>query len=110
MTDDPSKKAGTDDARLLLRQGERALRDLLIAFDLLSDRIMDGDLPKTSDLAMVCATHAKVRTSLLEEIQKHERRVVISEGLTNDAPLDLDTLRHEIGRKIDRVREREAKE
>ena len=107
MADDPSVKAGTGDARLLLESGEKALRDLLIAFDLLSERILDGDLPEERDLARTCVTLAKVRSTLMEEIQKHERRVLMSEGLRDEAPIDFEAVRKDIGRRIDRITEQE---
>ncbi len=107
MAEDPSVKAGTGDARLLLESGEKALRELLIAFDELSERIRDGDLAAERDLARTCVTLAKVRSTLMEEIQKHERRVLMSEGLNDEAPIDFDAIRKDIGRRIDRLAKQE---
>ena len=107
MADEPSVKAGTGDARLLLKSGEKALRDLLVAFDDLSERVRDGDMPAERDLARACVTLAKVRATLMEEIQKHERRVLMSEGLTEEAPIDFIAIRTDIGRRIDSLIEQD---
>ena len=105
MADDPSVKAGTGDARLLLKSGEKALRDLLVAFDRLSEQVHAGEVPAERDLTRACVTLAKVRSTLIEEIQKHERRVLMSEGLTDKAPIDFDGIRKDIGRRIDSLLE-----
>ena len=110
MADDPSVKAGTGDARLLLESGERALRDLLVAFDLLTDRVLDGEVPEERDLTRACVTLSKVRSTLMEEILKHERRVLVSEGLTDEAPIDFGAIRIEIRRRIDSLIEQEKQE
>ncbi len=39
MDDDPSTPAGTDHARRMLDQSEKALDEILIAFDLMAERI-----------------------------------------------------------------------
>ncbi|MGI9388587.1 MAG: hypothetical protein ACR2O1_00900 [Boseongicola sp.] len=109
MADDPSVKAGTGDARLLLESGEKALRDLLVAFDLLSEQVHSGDVPAERDLSRACVTLARVRSTLMEEIQKHERRVLMSEGLTDNAPIDFNGIRKDIGRRIDRLVKQEKK-
>jgi len=103
MADEPSVKAGTGDARLLLESGEKAMRDLLMAFDNLSGQVRGGDVPPERDLARACVTLTRVRTTLMEEIQKHERRVLMSEGLTDEAPIDFDAIRTDIGRRIDNL-------
>jgi len=109
MADDPSVKAGTGAARLLLESGEKALRDLLIAFDLLSEQVLNGTVPAERDLSRACVTLARVRTTLMQEIQKHEKRVLMSEGLTEEAPIDFDEIRTDIERRIDRLLEQEKK-
>ena len=106
MEDDPSVLAGTFKSRRMLEQSEKALSEILAAFDLMAKRIERGD----GDVSNAELTKAKVtlgyaRTQIVDEVTKHEKRILQSRGLVADAPLDLDELRSSIGSKLDRIRE-----
>lgn len=106
MADDPSVLAGTFNSRRALEQSEKAMEEVIEAFDKLADRIKasDDDVAP-AEISKSRLVLAQVRTQLSEEVSKHERRVLQSEGLTADAPLDFDKLRASIGGKLDRIRE-----
>ncbi|QMU57718.1 MAG: hypothetical protein GKR98_05595 [Boseongicola sp.] len=108
MTEDISNRAGTNGARVLLMHSEQALEDVLAAFALLAKRIKDGDLPSDTDFAQSCRVLARTRITLIEEIQKHEKRVLVAKGNAAEAPLDFDAIKDEIGRKLDRLREQKG--
>jgi hypothetical protein len=106
MADDPSVLAGTLGSRRALEESEKALEEVLEAFDVLADRIKNSDDDVApAEISKSRLVLAQVRTQLSEEVSKHEKRVLQSAGLTADAPLDFDVLRASIGRKLDRIRD-----
>ena len=105
MTDDPSIIAGTFESRRMLAQSEKAMEDILAAFELMAERMMQGeDDMSMSEISRSRTTLAQVRIQLVDEVNKHENRVLQSRGLVADAPLDFDSIRREIGSRLDRVR------
>ena len=111
MADDPSVLAGTASARLALEESEEALLDLIDAFRSFAVRVRDPDDDVTpAEISKARTALAQVRSQLVEEVSKHEKRVLQSEGLVADAPLDFDALRSSIGRKLDSIRRAEDSE
>lgn len=105
MTDHPSSKAGTEEARALLKSGENAMRSLLVAFDLMADEILDGKDYSEAEIKRTCLALGRAQSSLMEEIQKYERHVLREKGLIEEAPIDFDRVRREIGRRLDGIRD-----
>jgi|GEM_PF-3231561 len=104
MSDDPSILAGTFHSRRMLAQSEKAMEDILASFELMAERILGGEQVSLSEVSKARAAMAHVRSQLVEEVNKHEKRVLQSKGLTKDAALDFDAIRGEIGRSLDRIR------
>ncbi|MDA8585729.1 hypothetical protein N9L47_05575 [Rhodobacteraceae bacterium] len=106
MDDDPSVIAGTFKSRRLLKHSETALEDVLAAFDLMSERILNGEEDVTLAEISKSRSHlGYVRAQLVEEVNRHEKRIFHSEGLVADAPLDFDAIRSSVGGKLDRIRD-----
>ncbi|MBT8423622.1 MAG: hypothetical protein KJO67_01505 [Silicimonas sp.] len=105
MTDDPKISAGTEGARRLLTESAHVLEDLLTGFDAMriravrEDDLADGKVTQ-SNVAM-----ASVRMTILKEVRRHEARVLDTEGLADAVRLDLDDIRSQIGRRLDRIRD-----
>ncbi len=105
MADDPSVLAGTVSARFALDQSEKALSKIIEAFDVLEKRMEDAAAEVSpAELSKTKTALGQARTQLVDEVTKHEKRVLQSEGLVADAPLDFDALRASIGRKLDNIR------
>ena len=104
MTDDPSKIAGTVTARKMLAQSEKALGEILTAFELMAERMLDGEDLSKAELSKNFSALGETRSHLLKEVNKHEERVLLSKGLIATAPIDFDAVRSEIGRSLDRLR------
>ena len=105
MADDPSVLAGTFSSRRALEQSEKAMDEIIEAFDSLARRIKNGDDDVApAEISKSRLVLAQVRTQLSEEVSKHEKRVLQSAGLATDAPIDFDKLRASIGRKLNRIR------
>ncbi|MCV6593743.1 MAG: hypothetical protein OIF48_12365 [Silicimonas sp.] len=105
MVDDPSGPAGTRSARLVLLQSEEALQDLLQALADLAARMRErGAEVPSGELGKARIALTQIRSQLLDEVVKHEKHVLQSNGHVADAPLDFDALRDSIGRKLDRIR------
>ena len=103
--DDPSQNEATERARVLLAQSEKALDEILTAFDLVSEKIrVDGDV-SSAEIARSFTALSQARTKLINEVKEHDKRVLLAEGRNSEAPLDLESVRAEIGRRIDRIRE-----
>lgn len=106
MADDPSVLAGTVSARFALEQSEVALMDVIEAFQIIAKRMKDSeDEISLAELQRAKTAMAQVRNQLVDEVKNHEKRVLQSEGLVADAPLDFDTIRASIGRKLDSIRD-----
>lgn len=104
MTDDPSAKAGTEGARILLVESETVLEDLLAGFRDYSGRLARGDDVTEAEVSRSRVALASMTTTILEEVRRHEARVFDTEGLAEAAPIDLDDARASIGRRLDRIR------
>ena len=105
MTEDPSKLAGTIVSREMLSKSEKAMEDILAAFELMAERILeDKENLSKAELSQARVSLAQTRSQLIEEVNKHEKRVLLSKGLLAEAPLDFDSIRAEIGSKLDRLR------
>ena len=105
MTDDPSRQAMTDRARRLLAQSEKALDDMLTAFDVMAERMHAGEDVPASELAKSLTALSQARTRLINEVKEHDNRDLFSGGRPEEAPLDLEAIRAEIGRRIGRIRD-----
>ncbi len=105
MTNEPFVPKETAHARWILKQSETALEDLLAAFDLMSERMLEGDDVALSDITKARIALGAARTQLIEEVRKYEERTQRDRGLVADAPLDFDALRESIGSKLDRLRD-----
>ncbi len=104
MTDDPSKIARTLTAREKLAKSEKAMDEIMAAFELMAERMLEGENLSKAELSKSLSTLAETRTQLLKEVNKHEERVLLSKGLVATAPIDFDAVRSEIGRSLDRLR------
>ncbi len=104
MADDPTIIAGTFHSRRMLAQSEKAMEDILAAFELMAERILEGENVSLAELTRSRTAMAQVRAQMVEEVNKHEKRVLQSMGLTADSALDFDAIRCEIGSRLDRVR------
>ena len=104
MTDDPAAKAGTEGARRLLADSEAVLEDLIDGFRKMSDRLSDGE-DVSAEVSKARTALASVRAAILDEVRRHESRVLKAEGLTATADLDLDQIRFDIGCRLDRSRD-----
>ena len=104
MKDDPTGQTGADDARRLLEQSERILRELLVAFDEMTGDMMAGQSPDNGDISRAILMLAKTRTTVIQEIQNHDKRVHLTSAAQDAIPLDFDTIRDDIGRRLDRIR------
>lgn len=104
MTDDPTGKTGADASRLLLAQSEQILRELLAAFETAAGRLRTTDAPLDTDISSAILMLAKTRTTVIQEIQTNDKRVQLSSGVLSRKPHNFDTVRDELGRKLDRIR------
>lgn len=104
MTDTPYDKAGTSDARRLLQESETALWDVLAAINLMRNRITAGETLPPAELQRAVLALGTTRAKVLDEVQRHERRKFLENGLVADAPLDFEAIRDEIRSEIDRLR------
>ena len=105
MADDPSVLAGTFTSRRMLGESEKAMEDILTAFEVMADRIKKGESDATpTEIIKMRTVLAQVRSQLVDEVKKHEERVFHSNGLSRDAPMDFEQLRSDIGSKLDRIR------
>lgn len=105
MADDPSVLAGTFKSRRMLSESEKAMDDILEAFEVMARRIKDGESDTTpAEIVKMRTVLAQVRTQLVDEVNKHEERILQSNGIAANAPMDFDKLRSEIGSKLDRIR------
>ena len=105
MTDDPSKLAGTIASRELLSKSEKSMQDILAAFELMAERILeDKENLSKAELSQARIALAQTRSQLVDEVNKYEQRVLLSKGLVANAPLDFDAIRAEVGGKLDRIR------
>ena len=105
MTDDPSKLAGTIASRDMLNRSEKSMEDILAAFELMAERILeDKESLSKAELSQARIALAQTRTQLLDEVNKYEQRVLFSKGLVAEAPLDFDAIRAEVGGQLDRLR------
>lgn len=105
MADDPEVPEGTEHARWMLRQSEKALRDVLDGFDAMRQMMLSGEAPSISDISKARTALGNARAQLLDEVNKYEKHILLSNRLVDEAPLDLDTLKDQIGRHLDRIRD-----
>ncbi len=105
MNDDPTQDpGGTEHARLLLAQSETALSEALMAFDLTAQRLNSGEAVPPADIAKAYSALSQARTKLINEVKEHDKRVLRAEGRDAETSLDLEAIRVEIGRRLDRIR------
>ena len=70
----------------------------------MSDRLSVGE-EVTADVSKAPMALASVRASILDEVRRNESRILQAEGLMATAELDLDQIRFDIGRRLDRIRD-----
>ena len=104
MTDDRTGHAGADAARLLLEESEQILRDLLEAVSSAADRTRRGELIGEADISGAIVALANTRTMVIQEIQSHDKRGELSEGVFSQDTHDFDAVRTLLGRQLDRIR------
>lgn len=104
MADDPEVSQETKHARWMLGQSEKALEDILIAFEEMRQQVLEGGTLTGGDLTNARLSLGKTRAQLLDEVNKYERHILLSNGLTADAPLDFDAIKDQIGSSLDRIR------
>ena len=105
MADDPEVSSETEHARFMLHQSEKALLRVLMAFDSMEERMLHGEEPLSeTELSKACASLGNTRSKLLDEVNKYERHVLLSNGLTAEAPINFDAVKDEIGSSLDRIR------
>ncbi|MBT8432996.1 MAG: hypothetical protein KJP27_10985 [Altererythrobacter sp.] len=105
MADDPVVPRRTKQARWMLKQSEKALRDVLDGFDAMRQMMLAGEQPSIPDLSKARVALGHARSQLLDEVNKYERHIFLSEGLTAEAPIDLDAIKDQIGSSLDRIRD-----
>ncbi|SMX24442.1 hypothetical protein [Boseongicola aestuarii] len=105
MTDDPIGKIGADASRQLLAQSEQILRDLMAAFETAAGRLRAKDAPLDTDISSAIVMLAKTRTTVIQEIQTNDKRVQLSGGVFSRKPHNFDSVRDELGRRLDRIRD-----
>lgn len=105
MADDPDVPMGTERARWKLRHSEKALDKVLDAFDAMEKRMLNGeDGFSISDLSKARVALGQTRSQLLDEVNKYERHILLSEGLVDEAPINFDAIKDQIGSSLDRIR------
>lgn len=104
MPDDPSQKEDTAGARQLIARSEMAFEDAMTALDIIKRRVDDGDYVPPGDIAKLYQQLSASRIKLIDEVREHDKRIARAKGLDASAPLDLEALRSEIGRRLDRIR------
>ena len=90
--------------RRLLRESETALWDVLAAINLMRNRITAGETLPPAEMQRAVMALGTTRARVLDEVQRHERRKFLENGLVADAPLDFEAIRDEIGGQLDRLR------
>ncbi|CAN0600139.1 unnamed protein product, partial [Ectocarpus sp. 12 AP-2014] len=103
MADDLEVSQETKHARWMLGQSEKALEQILIAFDEMSEQILEGGTLSGGDLTKARLSLGNTRSQLLDEVTKYERHILLSNGLTAEAPIDFDTIKDQIGSSLDRI-------
>lgn len=104
MSDDATIIAGTFRARGMLARSEDVMEDILVAFELMVERILDGEDIPLPEIADRNKAMALVRAQMVEEVNRHEKRVLQPAGAGGDGTIDFDVIRREIGSRLDRVR------
>ena len=104
MADDPVVPEGTEHARWMLQQSEKALRDVLDGFDAMRQMMLSGEAPSISDISKARTALGNARSQLLDEVNKYERHILLSKRLNDEAPINFDTIKDQIGGHLDRIR------
>jgi hypothetical protein len=104
MADDRKVPKRTKHARWMLRQSEKALRDVLDGFDAMQEMMQSGEAPSISEIMKARTALGNTRAQLLEEVNKYERHILLSKGLIDEAPIDFDAIKDQIGSRLDRLR------
>ncbi|MEP2260949.1 MAG: hypothetical protein ABJI00_06010 [Paracoccaceae bacterium] len=90
---DPEVSQETKHARWMLGQSERALEDILVAFEEMRRQILEGGTLTGGDLTRARVSLGHTRSQLLDEVNKYERHILLSNGLTAEAPLNFDAIK-----------------
>lgn len=81
MANNPAVHKKTRHARRMLSQSEAALDDILTAFEEMRNQMLNGTL-STADLSKARISLGFARSKLLEEVNKYEKHVLVSKGLS----------------------------
>lgn len=98
-------RADVGRARRKFVRAQKNLDRFINDLDTLIDRIEAGEIPTKTEIEKIVKDFSVVLMHADKEAEKYERRVLENTGLIADAPLDLDTIRAEIGSKLDRLRD-----
>jgi hypothetical protein len=104
MTDDPAAKAGTEGETRPLGKSGTPLEDLLQRFLFMSMRLELGEDVAGTEVVRAGMSLGTVRKTILDEVRRHEARVLNTAGSDRTDALDLDDIRTRIGRRLDRIR------
>lgn len=104
MPDDPSILHGAFKSRRMLEATETAMAGYLASFDALAQRLLDGDRVTIGETTQSLVAVAKMRLQLIEGIRAYEKHAFHANGADGGPDLDLDALRDEVGRRLDRLR------
>lgn len=97
-------------AYALLNESQRALEDMLRAFEHMTGAMQSGERMTEMEMGKSMTSLGRVRRHFLEEVKSYEKHVFESNGLVASAPLDFDQLRSEIGSRLDRLRDAQSAE
>lgn len=104
MADDAARGV-TDEARASLDESVRSLKRMLKTIERVMERMERKDDPSAPEVSKVISALTQVQTELRKKVEAYERDTLREAGALEDARIDFDTLRAEIGRKLDRLRE-----
>lgn len=104
MADDPSVFSDIERSRALLADSEASLRGIIDALNIMEARLRADETLSQADLAKALTVISQNRGRVSDDLRKHEDRIFFRHKRVANAPLDFDTLRFEIGRKLDRLR------
>jgi len=107
MADDPSARAGSDGGRMKVDHSDKSMEDMLAVFDLMADRILNGEGVTVAEMKRMSVAMGHVRVQLVDEVIKYEDSGLSGKGPVEHASLDLEKLRREIGGRLDRLRQPE---
>lgn len=98
-------QARLDEARRRLDEAEETLADFRLSLASYAVSLRQGGHDVDAKMIDTIRTFTKARLVLRQEIQNYEKCLLENSGLVAEAPLDLDAVKSEIGRRLDRLRD-----